>query len=265
MTEESSASSPPQASRAERLARLDGMTTPLVTPSLLNCDFARMADELGALRISGALAVHLDVMDGHFVPNLSYGAPVIADWRKRTDFPFDTHLMISDPGRYLDDFVRAGCDVIIFHIEAVPEPLPLLRRIRAAGCQASLALNPPTPFASVAPYLNELDALLVMSVMPGFGGQAFEPSVLDKVRAARAARPDLRISIDGGINPSTAASAVSAGVSQMVAGSAIFRHRGKYAEALAELSEAARRGLVPGLDPQGGGGPVGSAGASSGE
>ncbi len=102
-----------------------------------------MAEELDALKRAGAVAVHLDVMDGHFVPNLSYGAPVIRDWRPRTDFPFDTHLMISDPARYLDDFVRAGCDVIIFHIEAVPEPLPLLRRIRESGCQASLVVEPP--------------------------------------------------------------------------------------------------------------------------
>ena len=144
-------------------------------------------------------------MDGHFVPNLSYGAPVIADWRKRTDFPFDTHLMMSDPGRYLDDFVKAGCDVIIFHIEAVPDPVPLARRIRAAGCQASIALNPPTPLSAIEPYLDEFDAVLVMSVMPGFGGQKFDPSVLDKVRALCAARPGLRISIDGGIKPDTAA------------------------------------------------------------
>jgi ribulose-phosphate 3-epimerase len=227
----------------------------------LNCDFARVAEELDALKAAGTVAVHLDVMDGHFVPNLSYGAPVIADWRKRTDFPFDAHLMISDPGRYLDDFVKAGCDVIIAHIEVLTDPLPLLRRIRAAGCQASLALNPPTPFAAIAPYLGEVDAILVMSVMPGFGGQAFEPSVLDKVREARARRPDLRISIDGGINPNTAASAVAAGATQLVAGSAIFRNPGDYAEALADLTEAARRGLVGGGGGgQGGGGPARPAG-----
>jgi ribulose-phosphate 3-epimerase len=232
--------------RAARLSLLDAVPRPFITPSLLNCDFARMAEELEALRRAGAVAVHLDVMDGHFVPNLSYGAPVIADWRKYTDFPFDTHLMISDPGRYLDDFVKAGCDVIIFHIEVVPEPLPLVRRIRAAGCQASLALNPPTPFSAIEPFLDEVDAILVMSVMPGFGGQAFEPSVLDKVRAARAARPDLRISIDGGIKPDTAAAAAAAGVSQLVAGSAVFRNPGNYAEALAELADGARRGSVRG-------------------
>jgi ribulose-phosphate 3-epimerase len=236
-------SAPCSLPRAARLDLLGAAPRPFVTPSLLNCDFARMTEELDALKQAGAIAVHLDVMDGHFVPNLSYGAPVIADWRKRTDFPFDTHLMISEPGRYLDDFVRAGCDVIIFHIEAVPDPRPLLGRIRDAGCHASLAINPPTPFSAVAPYLAELDALLVMSVMPGFGGQAFEAAVLDKVRAARRARPDLRISIDGGINPTTATAAVAAGACQLVAGSAVFRKPGDYAAALSELAEGARRGI----------------------
>jgi ribulose-phosphate 3-epimerase len=238
-----SADPPPEAAqRAARLQVLNAAPRPLVTPSLLNCDFARMAEELEALKRAGAVAVHLDVMDGHFVPNLSYGAPVIADWRPHTDFPFDTHLMISDPGRYLDDFVRAGCDVIIIQIEAVPHPRPLLRRIREAGCEASLALNPPTPLSAIEPFLDEVDAVLVMSVMPGFGGQKFEPAVLEKVRALRAARPGLRISIDGGINPSTIGAAVEAGVAQVVAGSAVFRNDGNYAAALAELAQAARRG-----------------------
>jgi len=229
--------------RKARLATLNAAARPLVTPSLLNCDFADVGAELDRLKAAGVEAVHLDVMDGHFVPNLSYGAPVIADWRPRTDFPFDTHLMISDPARYLDDFVRAGCDVIIFHIEAAPDPTALARRVRAAGCHASLALNPPTPLSAIEPFLDEVDAVLVMSVMPGFGGQSFEPAVLDKVRALRAARPGLRVSIDGGIKPETAADAAAAGVSQMVAGSAVFRADGDYAGALAELVRGARLGV----------------------
>lgn len=232
-------------SPAERSARLDAFNAaarPVVTPSLLNCDFARMAEELAAVKQAGAVAVHLDVMDGHFVPNLSYGAPLIADWRPRTDLPFDAHLMISDPARYLDDFVRAGCDIINFHIEVVPEPTLLLRRIRASGCQAALALNPPTPLSAIEPYLDEVDAVLVMSVMPGFGGQKFDGEVLEKVRALRASRPELRISIDGGINPSTVGIAVAAGATQLVAGSAVFRSDGNYAAALAELAQGARRG-----------------------
>jgi ribulose-phosphate 3-epimerase len=233
---------PTASDRAARLEVLQRAAAPVITPSLLRCDFARMAEELAAVAQAGAVAVHLDVMDGHFVPNLSYGAPVIARWRLRTDLPFDAHLMISDPARYLDDFVKAGCDVIIVHIEAVPEPVPLLRRIRAAGCEAALSLNPPTPLSAIEPYLDELDAVLVMSVMPGFGGQAFEASVLDKVRALRSARPALRISIDGGINPATAGAAVAAGATQLVAGSAVFRNDGNYAAALAELAQGARRG-----------------------
>jgi ribulose-phosphate 3-epimerase len=143
--------------------------------------------------------------------------------------------------------------VVIVHIEVVPEPVSLLRRIRASGCQASLALNPPTPVSAIEPFLDELDAVLVMSVMPGFGGQAFEGAVLEKVRAIRTARPDLRISIDGGINPSTAGEAHAAGASQLVAGSAVFRNHGNYAASLAELVQGARRGS------QRGGGPVSTA------
>ena len=243
------------APRQSRLLAWDAVPRPFVTPSLLNCDFARVGEQLDALRDAGVAAVHLDVMDGHFVPNLSYGAPVIADWRKRTDFPFDAHLMMSDPGRYLDDFVKAGCDVVIVQIEAVPDPTALIRRIQDAGCRASLALNPPTPLAAIEPFLDGLDAVLVMSVMPGFGGQKFDASVLDKVRELRAARPNLWISIDGGIKPDTAAEAVAAGVSQMVVGSGVFRGDGNYAAALAELAEGIRLGTERGRAPTHPGGP----------
>jgi ribulose-phosphate 3-epimerase len=237
------------AGRPGRLEAWDRIPRPFVTPSLLNCDFARVAEELDALKRDGVLAVHLDVMDGHFVPNLSYGAPVIKDWRKRTEFPFDTHLMMSDPGRYLDDFVKAGCDIIIVQIEAVPDPTDLIARIKAAGCRASLALNPPTPLATIEPFLDQVDAVLVMSVMPGFGGQKFDASVLEKVRALRTSHPKLHISIDGGIKPDTAELAVEAGVSQMVVGSGVFRADGNYAAALAELAEGIRRGSERGSAP----------------
>lgn len=241
---EESQTAPETKGRATRLERLRAVAPPLITPSLLNCDFSRIERELQTLETAGTQAVHLDVMDGHFVPNLSYGPPVIADWRKRTGLPFDAHLMMTDPSRYLDNFVKAGCDVIIFHIEAVPHPhsLHLAQRIRSLGCEAGIALNPPTPVDAVMPFLDELDVVLVMSVMPGFGGQAFEPAVLEKVRAIRAARPELRISIDGGINPTTAPDAVAAGATQLVAGSAVFRTDGNYAAALAELAQGARRG-----------------------
>ncbi len=237
------------AGRSARLRAWDSAPRPFVTPSLLNCDFARVGEDLDALKAAGAVAVHLDVMDGHFVPNMTYGAPVIADWRKRTDFPFDAHLMISDPARYLDDFVKAGSDTIIVQIEAVPDPSDLIRRIQAAGCRASLALNPPTPLSAIEPYLGAVDAVLVMSVMPGFGGQTFDASVLAKVRAIRANHPRLWISIDGGIKVDSAAEAAAAGVSQMVVGSGVFRPDGNYAAALAELAEGIRRGSERGSAP----------------
>ena len=150
--------------------------------------------------------------------------------------------MMSDPSRYLDAFVDAGCDEIIIHIEAVPDPVGLLRQIRRSGCRAALALNPPTPLDSVLPFLAELDKVLVMSVMPGFGGQSFEPKVLDKVRALRSARPNLEIAIDGGIKPTNAGAAVEAGVTQLVVGSFIWRDDGNYAASLAELARVTRRG-----------------------
>lgn len=228
--------------RSERLERWDDATRPMVTPSLLACDFSRMADVLADLERAGAPGVHLDVMDGHFVPNLSYGAPVIRDWRKATDLPFDAHLMMSEPGRYLDDFLSAGCDQITVHIEVLADPTELLRTIRRAGCRAALALNPPTPVDAIRPYLAELDSVLVMSVMPGFGGQEFQSLVLEKVRDLHDSRPGLPLAIDGGINPATAGLASAAGVTQLIAGSAVFRDRqGNYAEALGELTEVARR------------------------
>ena len=247
------------AGRAARLEVLESAAKPLVTPSLLNCDFARVGEELEALKAAGVVAVHLDVMDGHFVPNLSYGAPVVKDWRRRTDFPFDAHLMISEPARYADAFIDAGCDRILFHIEVEPDPTALLRKIRATGCRAGLVVNPPTPVDSVLPYLAEADAVLIMSVHPGFGGQSFLAEVLEKVRALKAARPGLPVAIDGGINAHTVARAVSAGATELVVGSATFRPDGNYAAALAEVAEAARRGLE-----RGGAAPAG-AGIPSGE
>jgi ribulose-phosphate 3-epimerase len=235
--------------RAARLKKWDSAARPFITPSMLNCDFSKVATELDALEKAGVVAVHLDVMDGHFVPNLSYGAPVAKDWRRVTDFPFDTHLMMSDPGKYLDDFIKAGSDVLGIHIEAVPDPVPLLRKIKAAGCRASLVFNPPTSFETIEPFLDEVDTILVMSVMPGFGGQKFDASVLSKVQAIRKARPNLPISMDGGINKSTAADAVAAGATQLIVGSATFRADGNYAAALAEVAEEIRRGCQRGSAP----------------
>lgn len=197
-----------------------------------------MAEVLAGLEADGVQVVHLDVMDGHFVPNFTYGAPLIADWRRATNLPFDTHLMMDNPARYIDDFINAGCDTLIFHIEVVPDPVELLRHIRKSGVEVGLSLNPGTPVESLEPFLDELDCVLVMSVQPGFGGQSFRPEVLDKVRRLRQLRPDLRICIDGGIKSGTAPLAVEAGCNLLVAGSAVFQSGIPPREALAKLAES---------------------------
>ncbi|MBL8818286.1 MAG: ribulose-phosphate 3-epimerase [Planctomyces sp.] len=212
---------------------------PAIAPSMLKCDFGNLHRELELLTTSGAPLLHLDVMDGHFVPNLSYGPMVIERIRTRTSLPFDAHLMISDPARYLDEYIRVGCEAITFHLEAVPEPLSLLREIRRRGVVAGLAINPETPFSAAEPFLRECDLFLVMSVRPGFGGQKFIPDVLSKVTQARsAAGPDLIISIDGGVSKSTIGACARAGADVFVAGSSVFDEP-DYKSAIAELRDIA--------------------------
>lgn len=197
---------------------------PLVLPSLLACDFAHLEREVRAVEAAGAPALHLDVMDGHFVPNLSIGVPIVEAVRNITELPLDVHLMITNPVQYIEPFRNAGADSLTIHIEAVPEPQRLLDRIRSLGCLAGLSLNPPTPVSAIEPYLPYCDLVLVMSVMPGFGGQKFDPVALDKTRelSAREQR-DFLLEIDGGIDPQTVAPCAEAGSEMFVAGTTIFK------------------------------------------
>ncbi len=198
---------------------------PRIAPSILAADFARLGVEVERIAPYADL-LHIDVMDGHFVPNISLGVPVVASLRKATDLYFDCHLMTTNPGDYLTEFREAGADLVTVHIEAVPDPTAVAARAREVGLDFGLVLNPPTPFAAVEPFVELCDMLLVMSVQPGFGGQSFMPEVLGKVEAARklvdsgGLRTDIQI--DGGINADTAPAARRAGADVFVAGSAIF-------------------------------------------
>lgn len=230
-------------SRSAVLEKLKS-SAPVIAPSMLKCDFGNLHREIELLEAAGAQVLHLDVMDGHFVPNLSYGPMIIERMRERTELPFDAHLMISDPDRYLDDYLKAGCDCITFHVEAVPDPIPLLRRIREADAAAGLALNPRTPVAAVESALEECDLVLVMSVEPGFGGQAFDPVALDKLRTIQEwAGSNVVLSVDGGIGPSTIEGTATAGARLFVVGSAIFETP-DYAWAIDDLSARAAHGMA---------------------
>ena len=214
----------------------------IVAPSLLAADFTRLGEEVRAAEAAGADRLHLDVMDGHFVPNLSFGMPVIAAIRAITTLPLDVHLMIAQPERHLRAFAEAGADVLSVHVEAVENAADALRQIRALGRRAGLALNPGTPAGAIGDAaLAEADELLVMTVQPGFGGQAFRADVLPKLRELRARVGEtIPLVVDGGIDVRTAPLCAGAGASVLVAGSAIFRHpSADYALALGEVRAAA--------------------------
>ena len=207
----------------DRLRAKWAARAPLIAPSMLKCDFGNLRREVELLESAGVELLHLDVMDGHFVPNLTYGPVVIERLRQITPLALDAHLMISEPERYLDDFLQAGCDAITFHIEAVPEPVSLLRRIRSSEAVAGISLNPGTPVSAIERALPECDLVLVMSVEPGFGGQEFQPAAIEKVRQLHELVSDQTlIAIDGGIGPETIPSCAAAGVNIYVVGSAIF-------------------------------------------
>ena len=195
-----------------------------IAPSILSADFAALAADVARVEVGGADQLHVDVMDGRFVPNITVGPVVVGALRKRTRLPLDVHLMIVEPERYLTEFVQAGADMVTVHAEACPHLQRVVAQIRELGARAGVALNPATPPDVLAYVLDDLDLVLVMSVNPGFGGQAFIESAHEKVRAVRAlvgARP-IEVSVDGGVKVEHVASLVADGASTLVAGSAIF-------------------------------------------
>ena len=214
---------------------------PTILPSLLLCDFANLEREVRLLEEAGVECLHLDVMDGNFVPNLSYGMPIVAALRKVTDLMLDVHLMISEPSKYAPQFVDSGADLITFHIEASPAPTDLLAKIRSQGVAAGLAINPSTDMGLVLPFVSECDLVLVMSVEAGFGGQSFNPIALNRLSELRKMHgADLLLEVDGGVNETTVGQCTAYGADLLVVGSAIFR-QADYCQAMTRL----RREMQP--------------------
>jgi ribulose-phosphate 3-epimerase len=214
----------------------------LIAPSILACDFARLGDEIRAVESAGADTIHVDVMDGRFVPNITIGPLVVAAAQTATKLPLDVHLMIESPERYIDEFAKAGANTISVHVETCPHLHRTLAQVREAGARASVALNPATPPASIREVLGEVDQVLVMTVNPGFGGQKFITSMLAKIATLRewidADGLEVAIEVDGGIGPETIGRAANAGAGVFVAGTAIFGAE-DYSAAVLELRRAA--------------------------
>lgn len=211
---------------------------PGILPSLLLCDFGDLRGELQRLEQAGVPALHLDVMDGDFVPNLTYGMPIVAGVRRHTRLPLDVHLMIRDPGRFVEAFYEAGADAITVHVEATEDAPAVLRQIRDCGAAAGIALNPDTPLEAIGDCLEWADLVLVMSVPAGFGGQSFREQSLEKLSALRSQSPRCLLEVDGGVNSQTIASCARAGADLFVVGSGIFR-TDDYPQAVAQLRSLA--------------------------
>ena len=215
------------------------MAAPIIAPSILAADFARLGEEVEAVAEAGADWIHLDVMDGHFVPNISFGPAVIAGLRERTKLPFDCHLMISPVDAYLEAFARAGVDRLTVHAEATVHLDRTLQVIDGLGVKAGVALNPATPVAAIEHVLDRIDLILVMTVNPGFGGQRFITAMTEKIAALReiVGTRDIHIEVDGGVDQETAIACAEAGADAFVAGSAVFR--GDYGANIAAIRKAA--------------------------
>ncbi|HMQ51201.1 MAG TPA: ribulose-phosphate 3-epimerase [Anaerolineae bacterium] len=210
-------------------------------PSILSADFARLGEQVKAAEVAGVDYIHVDVMDGHFVPNITIGPLVVQALRPVTDLPLDVHLMIEKPERYLADFVKAGADILTVHVETCPHLHRTIQQIKELGIKAGVTLNPATPLSTLEEVLPDVDLVLIMSVNPGFGGQSYIPASTPKIARLRRMLDEIGstadLEVDGGVNPATIAEVVAAGANVLVAGSAIFNRRASVAENVKELRQ----------------------------
>ncbi|MCC6417479.1 MAG: ribulose-phosphate 3-epimerase [Gemmataceae bacterium] len=216
-----------------------------IAPSILAADFGCLAEQVAETETAGAHRIHIDVMDGHFVPNLSMGPVVVKGLRPRTRLPLEVHLMVEEPGRFVASFVQAGADSLLVHHEVLPDPRPLLRQIRDLGKRAGLVVNPDSPVEALEPYLKEIDLALCMTVHPGFGGQPYLPESNDRIHRLRELidrhNPACELEVDGGIDERTAPQAIAAGANVLVVGTGIFRHPQGPATAVRNLLALGKR------------------------